>query len=377
MKHLKTVRVFQFVIVGLSLFLSQVFAQSNEEIFEQQETVVSPSGELLAVYWFESITIFNIVTGEKLHEFEAGTEDPFVLKFSADSSKLISSGWDAVSVWDLDKGERSARKETTENAECGVISNDHSKIYYDDQYSDFGHKQLIVTNGSLAKEAVVFKNNADCKASADQTLLAIQSYQFDDSGFSVEDTQINIINLDTAEIQNSFNGDEADAYDEDMFFFDNNRKLLVRDYSDFHIWDIDNNTLLKSVEIDMDVDEVSVSGNLALLTDDLPVGFWDLTKEPEQFKHIPLPENHDELVSASLSKSGELYVVTSSIEYTDVLSVSIIDAKSNNVKHQMAVNYPGWNAVFANNDSMVVLQNYPIQVIDVTTGSVVHEFEMD
>ena len=377
MKRIKIVRVFQIVIVSLSLYASQVFAQSNEEIFEQQTTAVSSSGKLLAAYWGESISIFNIESGAKLHQFDAGTEDPFVLKFSADSTKLLSSGWDAVSVWDMEKGKRIARKTSTENAECGVISNDHSKIYYDDQYHDFGYKQLLVANGSLKKEKIIFKNNGDCNTSPDQTLLAIQSYKFDDDEYSVDEYQVNVINLATGNIQNTFVGEEANAYDEDMFFFDNNRKLLVRDYSDFHVWDVENDTLVKTVEIDMDVDEVSVSGNLALLTDDLQMSFWDLTNEPGQIKTIPLPENHNELLSASLSNNGELYVVTSSVEGTNDLSVSIIDAKSNTVKHQMAVNYPGWAADFANNDTKVVIQNYPIQVIDVATGNIVHEFEMD
>ena len=140
-----------------------------------------------------------------------------------------------------------------------------------------------------------------------------RSYKFDDDEYSVDEYQVNVINLATGNIQNTFVGEEANAYDEDMFFFDNNRKLLVRDYSDFHVWDVENDTLVKTVEIDMDVDEVSVSGNLALLTDDLQMSFWDLTNEPGQIKTIPLPENHNELLSASLSNNGELYVVTSSV----------------------------------------------------------------
>ena len=124
----------------------------------------------------------------------------------------------------------------------------------------------------------------------------------------------------------------------------------------------------------MDVDGIAISDNTVLLTDEQSMRIWELSNEPSQLMTMPLPEGHDDVLSVSLSNNGELYAITSFSEQSEEVFVTIVKTQMNTLLKQVKINNPGWRAHFTSDDSLLVLENYPIQIIEVTTGNIIREF---
>ncbi len=368
------VRYFLFVL-GVLGFLIEAYAGENEDVFENQTIAVSPSSELLAINWLDSIAIFNLEDGRRLHQFDAGTEDPFAFKFSFDGSKLLSSGWEKVSIWDTETGKLLAQKDVNDNAKCAGFSSDAQISYFDDEYNQFGHKQLVVTGNNFADEKLLVKDTGNCHESADNSLLAIESYTMAADGFSLDDTAILIVDLEKAQKKMLLRTEKAKPYDEDMFFFDENRKLLVRDFSTFHIWDLEKNIVIRSWDSEMDVEEIAVSGNQLLITADKQKRSWNLLAEPGPIQNIALPDNQHSVLSVSLSNNGKWYAVTSYDDSEQNAWVSLFDSDTNELLRQIATEPLIYGAQFTGDDTLLVFESYPVKVVDVATGKVVFEIK--
>lgn len=360
------------VIISFSTVVS---ANENTGILEDQKIAISSPGHLLAVSWENSISIFNLENGSKLQEFDAETDTPFVFKFSQDSAKIYASGWEKTTIWDVKTGNRSAQIETHGNTECGGFSSDQKNSYFDDEYNQFGQKKLIISNHNLSKEKLIIKNSARCNSSSDNKYVAIQVFNMAADGLSLKSTEIKIIDLNKATVQNTLSGEKANAYDEDMFFFDDNRKLLVRDFSNFHIWDLEKNIVTKSWDSELDVDEISISGNLVLLTADEQIRFWNLMDNPGPIEAITLPEKHNKIIDASLSNEGKYYAITSYGENEQEFITAMFETGTNKLVHQTKISTPTYGAQFTKDDTLLILESYPIKVVDVATGDVVHEIQ--
>lgn len=373
MKHHLHYYLYLLLSISLLSATSAISAYTDDEIFDAQTIAVSPSGELVAAYWFDSISIFNLQSGERVHQFKAETDTPFILAFSPDSSKLISSGWNSTAVWNVQTGKLHASIKTAENSNCGGFSSNQKNVYFDDEYNDFGQRQLVLTTNSLKKKKRKIKNSARCNASPDQALLALQVHNFS-KNLTLESSNLEIIDLDTLKTRSVLKGDAANSYDEDMFFYDDNSKLLVRDFSDFHLWNLTDGSVIRSWDSELDVDHVSVSGNRLLLTADRDVRIWDLLGEPSDTQNIPLPAHHESTLSVDLSNDGKLYAVTSYAENEAQSAISIIETDTNTVKHQFKIDSLVFVEEFTNNGSLLVLNGYPIRVIRVDSGEIIHEF---
>ncbi len=169
--------------------------------------------------------------------------------------------------------------------------------------------------------------------------------------------------------------EKAKPYDEDMFFFDENRKLLVRDFSTFHIWDLEKNIVIRSWDSEMDVDEIAVSGNQLLITADKQKRSWNLLAEPGPIQNIALPDNQHSVLSVSLSSNGKWYAVTSYDDSEQNAWVSLFDSDTNELLRQIATEPLIYGAQFTGDDTLLVFESYPVKVVDVATGKVVYEIK--
>jgi WD40 repeat protein len=365
----------RFLLVWVLCLSFPIGANENAEIFEGQTIAISPSGKVLAVYWGDSISFFNVSDGKLLHKVDAETEDPFAFKFSADSSRLLSSGWEKVSIWDVVKGELMARVSTNDNAECAGFSGDGKNVYFDDEYGEFGFKQLAILDSSLADNHIMIRDTGNCKASPDRALLAIESFTRGKAGVSWEDPKILVMDTASTQTKLVLSGEKAQPYDEGMFFFDDNRKLLVRDNSDFHVWDLASGEVLRSWDSELDIDEITVSGNILLITEEEKIRVWHLLKEPGAIEIMNLAENYPSVLSVDLSNDGTVYAVTSLDESEENALISLFDRSTNALRHQIETQTPIYGVQFANDDLQVISTSYPIKVIDVSTGKVVHRIK--
>ena len=374
-KHLGTL-CFSLLVFFTGVCERLVFANENDDIFENQEIAVSPSGALLAVNWLDSISIFDLNDGTELRTFDAQVDTPFVFSFNLDGSKLFVSGWEQNSVWQVATGKQLAKVKTNDNTNCGGFSENQKHLFFDDEFNQFGARQLVLSNDRFKKKKLVVKNSANCRVSPDNKFLALQTYSLSDNGFSVEDTQLQVIDLNAGKIISTLTGEGTDVYDEDMFFFDGNTKLLVRDSSDYYIWDIQQGKVIESWDSELYANEIAFTGSRLLLTADNEKRVFDLLAEATPTVAIDLPENHNSVLDANLSSDGKHYVITSYHDEreSDVV-VSLFETEGDVLKHRVETQASIYGAQFAKDDSLLVFESYPIVVVDVETGNVLYEIK--
>jgi hypothetical protein len=339
-------------------------------VLEEQEVAVSRKANRLAVFWFSQISVFDLTTGEKQFTVDAKTYAPFVFRFSHDGSKLVASGWDFTSVWDASNGKLLSQEKTPDhNSElAGVSAN--GKHYYYTTSGIFGDQSLWVRKMGSNSIKTTQRNVEAGKNSFDDNYLVVSIYEQDEP-------LLNVIDLNKAKVVASLRGDQADNYDDDMFFVNNNKQLLVRDYDDFYLWDLASEKVEASWNTGgFDVDQIAVNDELVLVVDgeNFSVRSWGFSGDPEDAVELALPETARGLLgSVTLSESGQYYALVSSNKDENLVFAFVIDVKTNKIINQYITDNPFLEVTFVNNDQHLLIEGYPITLIETKSAKPVYE----
>ena len=370
------IRITIAIIALCFLGSNDLRADSNVDIAVDQTIALSSDDEWLAVSWEKDIHVFDLKQYKRHTILKSAAEDPFTLVFSPNNKHLLSSGWEMLSLWEIDSGTLVKRRTNKDNSECAGFSADGKSIYFDDEYTKYGDLKLVVTDLGLKRERLALKSTRDCNASVDRKRVAIATYTAVSPLEERKNQGVTLIDLESTKIIGTLYGDKADPYDEDLFFFDNNRKLVIRDYSKFHVWNAQTMKLIKTWDFGLDVDEIAYASDTLLLFDEdkLEILIWKLLLPAGKSKKISLDNQFIDSNSLSVSKNGKQFAITSTNKSEAEFLVSIYTTKNNALVKKYKTKSAIFGSDFIAGDSKLLLHSYPIKVLDIATGKIHHSF---
>ncbi len=341
-----------------------------EDIRKGQEIAVHRETNRIAIHWNDEIHLFDGMNGKRMHRMDAGTYDPFSFRFNIDGTKILSSGWKRVSIWDAVKGKIIVQKRIADNSKCAGFSCGDKNFFYDDEVGIDSYLSVCTFPGK--KQGFSLRNTSFCNASADNRRLAISIIT------DTNENRIAIVDLEKPGLIANLTGNKADAYGEDMFFIDGNRKLLVRDSSIFHLWNIAGQKVEYTWKPkDMYVDDIAVTDRFIMVVDEDDERFtkriWKFGSSPGPKTTIAFPQRaQGSFLGISLSTDQSKYAVIKTNSLENLFFAFVYDLKTDTLLNEYVTFYRFWKAEFINDDKYLLLDSYPVQIVDLSTGKVVH-----
>lgn len=348
---------------------------SGKTVLEEQKIAVHAASQKIAVYWHNTLQMFDLQSGKRLWQVDTGTSSPFAFRFSLDGEQLVSSGWNTVSVWHTPSGKQITRLQHEEgNAKCAAFSADGNTLAHQKE-EDLNISMVFYAIDQQTILATMPSDGDGCNVSADG--------QFISTGYRVNhDNQIDIAHVKSAQKVATLTGDAANAYDDDVFFVENNQSFLVRDYSDFHLWSIDKQKVKTTWETDgMDVDHVAVGHRfmLALDGDEKTIASWHFDQPPQKPQSLALPNvalsKIHHIFDIQLSANEKQYAIVAQNRTNTLSSVYVFDTKTHQLIHDFVTDKPATSAHFFDDGAKLVLNGYPIQIVDLAKKKVLIELD--
>jgi|GEM_PF-4994927 len=346
------------------------FLDTASSVLEQQTVAVHRASGRLAIAWFNEIVMVDLATGKTLFTVDTETYEPFVFRFNHDGSKLIASGWDSTSVWNTTNGKRLAQQPTKDDNAglAGVSAN--GKYYYYNTETLFGSNRLRFNHMGTDRLKTITANTGYGNNSSDDQYLAVGVDEGDEPG-------LKIIDLNKMKVVAKLRGEKADQYGNQLYFVNDNKRLLVQDYSDFHLWDIAKEKPLTSWDTgDFSVGELAVSNELLLIVDkyDFTKRSWNFTDKPQEEVALAIPEYARGGISAlAISENNKHYALVTYNKDQTLTYMFVFDALSDEIINQRVSRNLFMGATFVNNDQHLLLEGYPIEVVEATNSNPVYE----
>ena len=253
------------------------------------------------------------------------------------------------------------------NSSCAGFGSNAQEYFYESELYD-GNSLSISNYANRPKFRLKFGNN--CNTSNDNRLLAVNG-QSDD-----QRDQIQVIDLEKHKVIANLVGEQADPYDDDLFFVKNNQKLLVRDYSNFHLWNISKASVETTWDTDsLDVDEVIATNDFLFVLDgdQWIARLWRFDEKPGDDISIPIPDyanGSENYRGFKINKSQTHYVVATKNEEENLRYIFLFDFKTHKLLKEFVIAENFSEIFFTNNDQHLILDSYPIQILDLKSGAV-------
>ena len=344
---------------------------TSKHLQENQTIAVNTDANKLAVYWNDELQLFDLRSGKPLFSVNTGTYHPFTMTFNIDGSELISSGWDEVAIWNTTSGKKTVKRTNKEsNSNCAGFSATKGEYFYESEL--FGGSNNLTISNYANKSLLSLGFGHNCNTSNDNRMLAVNGKSEDDRD------QIQIIDLEKHKVIAKLVGEQATPYDDDLFFVQDNAKLLVRDYSNFHLWNIQTKKVESSWDTDsFDVDEVVVTNEFVFIldADQLAVRLWRFGEKPSDNISLAISEYANGGASYrgfKVNESKTQYVVATKNKDENLKYIFLFDFNTHKLIKEFVVAEDFGEIFFNNNDQHLVLDSYPIQILDLKSGEVVH-----
>ena len=211
----------------------------------------------------------------------------------------------------------------------------------------------------------------NCNTSDDNRLLAVNG-QSDDGR-----EQIQVIDLEKHKVATTLVGEKASPYDNDLFFVQDNEKLLVRDFSNFHLWDIKESRVDKTWTTDsLDVDEVTATNDFIFVldADQWVARLWRFGEEPGKNISLPIPDyanGSENYRGFKVNKAQTQYVVATKNKEENLRYIFVFDFNSHEIIKEFVFAEDFAELFFTQDDQHLVLDSYPIQILDLKSGEIV------
>ena len=341
---------------------------TSKYLKENQTIAIAPKGNKLAAYWNNELHMFDISSGNALFKVNTGTYHPFSMKFNNDGDQLISSGWNEVAIWDATTGKKLVtRNNNDSNSKCAGFSANAQEYFYESELYD-GNSLSISNYANRHQFNLKFGHN--CNTSNDNRLLAVNG-QSDD-----QRDQIQVIDLEKQKVIANLIGEQANPYDDDLFFVQNNQRLLVRDYSNFHLWDISNASVETTWDTgSLDVDEVIATNDFLFVLDgdQWIARLWHFDEKPGGDIILPIPDyanGSESYRGFKINKSQTHYVVATKNKEGNLRYIFLFDFNTHKLLKEFVIAENFGEIFFSNNDQHLILDSYPIQIVDLESGAV-------
>ncbi len=191
---------------------------------------VSGDKTTLAMAYDDSvIRLYDLTNGKLLHELTAHEESIQTVHFNRDGSRLVSGDWgDYAIIWDTKKGKIIKKKNMGETIMHAIYSADDKYLVM-----AIDESPVALYDSNLKKKKSNFDTNERIQLSFDKKFLAGQrmySPKVNGDAIIVVDLVNNKKVLEIPE----------DSYDDEIYFSRDSGVVVVRDFSIFHVWDIEN-----------------------------------------------------------------------------------------------------------------------------------------
>ena len=348
---------------------------SSQSVRYKQDIAIDGVGKQLAISWFDQIKVVDLTNGSTIFEADHGTYDPFFLGFGAKDSRLIASGWDHFYIWDIRQAKPVVKQLLADGDNSSFVTLSKAGKHYAYTSGDLAPTLQMKAVPQEPAQGTARKSMANVRhavASKDGELIAAK-----DGAKGV----LSILDTSTQTLVAELRGDGAENYDSDFFFVNQNKKLLVRNTSGgFSLWNIKDQKVEHTWVTDYGVEEMAISDNLLVIIDDeLKISTWDLAKTANEksidsFKVDPGDQSTGEVSHISISKDGAYYAFSVANKLENLQTIYVVDRSTQKIASKYTTELSCWSARFANNDRYLVIDSYPIEVIDWRTSKVIHRF---
>ena len=340
-----------------TVFLILILLMTRAPLATELETyAVSYKASMLALAFDDSIIrIYDLNSGLLLHELKSHEDSIQTLNFNADSSKLISGDWgDFAIIWDVKTGTVIKKKNMGETVMHALYAaNDRFLMMAIDE------QPLAFYDLNLEKKISSYDIFDRLQLSENKKFLVGQrmySPKFVDPAVIVVDALNNKKIMEIPE----------DSYDDEIYFSKDSSIVVVRDYSDFHVWDTISKKKLGLIETELDVDEslINLVSDQLWLTGDNKIEVWDYRTQTK-LKSLAIDDlNIDKINGLSFSPDGNKVAISLWLE-SDTSSVLVIDTKGMNSKWKIEPQSKKAFALeFLDNDTLLINTSYPIEIWD-------------
>jgi len=323
---------------------------------EVEAYAVSNDGLVLALAYDDSmIGLYDLNTGDLLHELKSHEDSIQTLNFNSDDSRLISGDWgDYAVIWDVKTGKVIKKKNMGETVM-------HALYAADDRFllMAVDEEPLVFFDKNLKKKASSYRMNDRIQLSEDKKFLAGQGMYSPE----VEDAVIVVDIMNNKKIIEI----PEDSYDDEIYFSKDASIVVVRDYSVFHIWDVVNQKKLGLIDTELDVDKsmINPSNDKELwLTGDNVIEVWDYRTKTllRSFKINNL--DVDSVNDMAFSADGQTAAVSLWLE-SDISTVLLISPGDFATKMKIEpMSKMAFGLEFINDHTLLINTLYPIEVWD-------------
>ncbi len=227
-------------LVLIILFYSTIIQALSVETYS-----ISQDKKTLALAYDDSvIRLYDLTSGQLLHELQAHENSIQTMQFNKDGSRLISGDWgDYAIIWDVETGEIIKKKNMGETVMHAIYSADDNYLVV-----AIDEAPLTIYDSNLKKKKSEYAINDRIQVSPDKKYLAGQRmYSPNEEGDAVIVVDL-VSNKKMIEIP-------EDSYDDEIYFNKDGSIVVIRDFSSFHVWDVKNNKKIGFIDTQLDVDE--------------------------------------------------------------------------------------------------------------------------
>ncbi len=323
---------------------------------EVETYTVSNDGKILALAFDDSIIrLYDLNNGELLHQLKSHKDSIQTLNFNSDGSRLISGDWgDYAIIWEVKTGKVIKKKNMGETVMHAIYAaNDQYLVMAIDE------KPLAFYDLDLENKISSYAIFDRLQTSENKKFLAGQrmySSNFKDAAVIVVDVLNNNKIMEIPE----------DSYDDEIYFSKDSSIVVVRDYSDFHVWDITSKKKLGVIDTELDVDESLINqvADQLWLTGDNKVEVWDYRTQKLLCSFAINDLNVDKINDLSFSPDGKKIAISLWLE-SDTSSVIVLDSKDNSNRWKIEpMSKKAFALEFIDNDTLLINTSYPIEIWD-------------
>ena len=332
-------------------FILTLFPMLSSAI-ELETSDVSANGQFLALAHDDNaIRVFSLENGQLLHTLQSHTDSIQTVSFNQDGSRLLSGSWGEYAIlWNVETGKIIKKKKMPETVMHAYFSADEENIIL--SIDEVG---LIIYDATLSRKLKSFAINDNLQLSKNKDFLVGQSKK-----------GVSIVNIKNKKLL--FDAPE-DAYDEDMYFSDDNTVLVIRDYSSFHVWSIKDETKIHTIDAIKSADTAALRATTNELwisnNDNIEIHNY-LTSKPMvilSFKEL----NIDEIQHIAFSENAEQAAITTKLK-DDSSQIIMLDTSSYEIKLLISPDSFVWPGTqFITNDLLFIQSAYPSEIWDLNT----------
>ncbi len=344
----------------IALYLGLFTLLSNAYALEAEIQVISTDKTKLALAYDDNvIRLYSIESGKLLQEFESHKDGIQTLNFNTDGTKLISGDWGNYAIiWDVKTGKVLNKKNMGETVMHANFSADNKSIIL-----GVDEKKLAVYDTDIKNRLNTFEMGNSLQFSENKQFIA---------GTGRGDTVVVVDSTSQKHIVTI----PADAYDDSIYFSDDNQTLVIRDWSDFHVWDIKNNKKIDTINSSIGADSATLnsSANELWIASNNSLEVWNY-KTKKQKAIIRLQElDIDKIQHLDFSKDGKTLAITVTTE-SNGNKVILLDSKSYTIKTLLnPLSKTVYSTQFIDNNRLLLESRYPIEVWDIESKKKLFSF---